>query len=447
MQEESDLKVKPILIRDVQPDSVASDAGIEPEDLLLSINDHSIKDMFDYRYHMVNEQLDVVIKKKDGELWEIDIEKEEYEDLGLEFEDSLMDEAKSCTNNCIFCFIDQLPKGMRNTVYFKDDDSRLSFLSGNYVTLTNMKNDEIDRIIQYRMSPLNVSVHTTNPELRKTMLRNRFAGGVLERIKRLTDGGITVNAQIVLCPGINDGEQLDRTISDLSGLYPGIGSISVVPVGITKCREGLYRLKPYDKDLSLEAIRRISGWQDKLLAEKGSRVVYAADEFYIMSESKLPEYDEYEDFPQIENGVGLVSLFRHEFDEYINEIGDISESRHISIATGILVYNYIKQMAYELEKRYNNLRVEVFPIKNVFFGENVTVTGLLTGGDIVSQLKNKEIGTELLISRSMLKSGEDVLLDDYTTSDLEENLRVKITVVENNGKDFINKILGMDIDS
>lgn len=368
--------------------------------------------------------------------------------MGIEFEDCMLDEAKSCTNKCIFCFIDQLPKGMRETLYFKDDDSRLSFLTGNYVTLTNMNTDDIDRIIKYRMSPINVSVHTTNPDLRKSMLNNRFAGDIKTKIKRLVGAGITVNCQTVLCRDINDKQELDKTISDLAELYPGVRSISVVPVGITRYRDGLTNLKPYDMEASCSVVRQVEGWQKRLYERIGTRVVYLADEFYIMAELKIPEYEAYEDFPQIENGVGLLALLRNEFDEYLKEYASLWENqigRAVSIATGASAYKYIREMAYVLERKFEKLKVNVYEIKNTFFGENVTVAGLLTGRDLVLQLKGKDLGEELLISRSMLKAEEDLFLDDLTIGGLEKKLNIKVNTVENSGKDFIEKILGKDI--
>jgi len=440
-----------IIICAVQPDSAAHDAGIEPGDVLLSINGQKIEDVFDYRFLATDSNLLVEIEKKNGEVWEIEVEKDEYEDLGLEFEDPLISGAKSCTNKCIFCFIDQLPKGMRESLYFKDDDSRLSFLSGNYVTLTNISDEELERIIRYKMSPVNVSVHTTNPELRVLMLRNRFAGNVLERIRKLTDGGIKVNAQIVLCRGINDKEELNRTIKDLSDLYPGLESISVVPVGLTKWREGLYRLVPYDRESSLEVVSQVTTWQQKLLNKFGSRIVYLADEFYIMANKDLPPCEEYEDFPQIENGVGLMSLLLGGFYEFMGKHGNRLDSymnkkrekRRITIATGVCPHEYIKQMAQFLEKRYNNLKIEVVPIKNNFFGENVTVTGLITGCDLVSQLEGRDLGDEVLISKSMLRAGEEIFLDDYTVDTVGKKLGRQVVIVENDAEDFILKILGI----
>lgn len=444
-----------IVINSVQAGSAAQDAGIETGDILLSINREKVRDIFDYRFLTTNSSLVVEIEKKDGELWEIEIDKDEYEELGLEFDEPLITKARSCSNKCVFCFIDQLPKNMRETVYFKDDDSRLSFLTGNYVTLTNMDKKELERIVRYRMSPVNVSVHTTNPHLRVKMLGNRFAGDVLEKVKLLTDGGIKVNAQIVLCRGLNDGAELDRTLEDLSELYPGVASISAVPVGLTKWREGLYKLEPFDSRASAAVIEQVGDWQGRFLAKYGSRLVYLADELYISAGEKLPRYEEYEDFPQIENGVGLMPLFIHEFYDYLRSHSEeldrhcarYNKTRTVGIATGFCAYGHIKELAEVLERRYNKLKAAVYPIKNEFFGENVTVTGLLTGGDLLEQLKRLkfgETGGELLISRSMLKSGEELFLDDFTVSLLKERLGTEITIVENNGGDFIKKILGIE---
>ncbi|HOP99305.1 MAG TPA: DUF512 domain-containing protein [Acetivibrio clariflavus] len=454
------MKERIIPVKSVLPGSIAEEAGIEAGDIILSINGEKIRDIFDYQFLITNENLMVEILKQDGEVWEIEIEKDEYEDLGIEFENMMLDDAKSCNNKCIFCFIDQLPKGMRDTLYFKDDDSRLSFFMGNYVTLTNMNFDDIDRIIKYKMSPINVSVHTTNPDLRVFMLKNKKAGDVVTKIKRLIDGGIEVNCQIVLCRDINDEEELDRTINELGCLYPGVKSISVVPVGITKYRDGLTSLKPYDSESSLKVINQVEAWQKKFKERFGSRIVYIADEFYIMAGKDIPDYEEYEDFPQIENGVGLIAQLKKEFEEALEQLDseftcegkkyktaeDSSlkeEMRNISIATGVSPYSYIKEMAEILENKFRNININVYKIENNFFGKNVTVTGLLTGQDLIEQLMNKELGDELLISRSMLKAGEDILLDDYSVADLEQKLKVKITVVDNDGKDFIVKVLGI----
>lgn len=428
----------------VQYDSIAEEAGVEAGDFLLSINKQNIKDIFDYRYYQASEELLLEIEKPDGEIWEIEVEKDENEDLGLEFEDSLIDGAKSCTNKCIFCFIDQLPKGMRETVYFKDDDSRLSFLTGNYVTLTNIKKEELERIIHYRMSPINVSVHTTNPDLRKFMLGNRFAGDVMDKIRMLTNNGIEVNCQIVLCRNINDNLELDKTIDDLTQLYPSINSVSIVPVGISRHREDLYELKPFDMESSANVINQVHKWQNKLLKEKGSRVIYLSDEFYINAGTDIPKYKDYEGFPQIENGVGMVALLRQEVKEALkNKKKHIkSTQRKVSIVTGRLVYKNILQLVDEIKNVYNGLEVNVYDIENVFFGSNVTVTGLLTGQDIVKQLQGRDLGQELLISRNMLRAGEHVLLDDYTVERMEEELDIQIRIVDSSGNDFVNALIG-----
>lgn len=436
--------MKSFKVKSVVPGSVAEEAGIEPGDRLISINGELMQDVFDYRFLETEEELTIEIEKGNGEIWEVEIEKDEYEDIGMEFEDPMMDDARCCTNKCIFCFIDQLPKGMRETLYFKDDDTRLSFLSGNYVTLTNMKERDIERIIRYRMSPINISVHTTNPDLRVFMLKNRFAGDIMDKIKTLVKNNINVNCQIVLCRGINDGDELDRTISDLGELYPGVKSISVVPVGITDHREGLVRLEAFDVQSSAETIKRVQKFQKYFKKKFNSNLVYLADEFYINAEIDIPDYSHYEDFPQLENGVGLIALLRHEFYQELEKPGYIlNKPRKISIATGVSPVKYIKEMVAALSRIYNNLNVNVYDIKNNFFGKHVTVTGLLTGKDIIEQLGNADLGEELLISKSMLKSDEDVLLDDYRVEDIEKALGVKVVTVENNGRDFINKILGV----
>lgn len=438
------MKYRPIPIKSVLPGSIAEESGLLEGDLILSINGEKISDIFDYRFLITNETLVLEIQKHNEEVWEIEIEKDEYEDLGIEFESLMIDDAKSCKNKCIFCFIDQLPKGMRETLYFKDDDSRLSFFMGNYVTLTNMSFSDIDRIIKYKMSPINVSVHTTNPELRVYMLKNKTSGDVMEKIKRLVDGGITVNSQIVLVREVNDGKELDRTLRELSILYPSLYSISVVPVGLTRFREDLCKLIPFDMESSRKVVKQVEALQREFLSRYGSRIVYLADEFYIMGGIEVPDYCVYEDFPQIENGVGLIAMFIKEFEDYLEQIEfKLEKKREVAIATGVSSYNYIKEMAETLERKYANLSICVYKIKNRFFGENVTVTGLLTGQDIVEQLFGENIGEELLISESMLRSGEKVLLDDYTVDMLEDKLRTKVTIVENDGKDFIEKTLGM----
>ncbi|MDQ2087727.1 DUF512 domain-containing protein [Herbivorax sp. ANBcel31] len=438
------MRKKSVSIKDVSEESIAKELGIVKGDKLLSINGNEINDIFEYRFLTTSPEVILEIQKENGEIWEIEVEKDEYEDLGIEFEDLMLDDTKSCKNKCIFCFIDQMPKGMRETLYFKDDDTRLSFFMGNYVTLTNVDYNDIKRIIKYKMSPINVSVHTTNPDLRVFMLNNKTAGDVMRKIKMLVDEGVEVNCQIVLCRGINDREELDRTISELGSLYPGLKSISVVPVGITKYRESLYQLKPYDSSSSIEVINQVESWQMKFWEKYRSRIVYLADEFYIMAGVDMPSYESYEDFLQIENGVGLVSVMMNEFYTYLKEINiALKNTRRISIATGVSPYKYIKKMTDVLESKYSNLSIDVYKIKNDFFGNNVTVTGLITAKDLINQLSGKELGEELLISRSMLRSGEDVFLDDYSLETLEKKLGIKITAVENNGKDFIDKVFGV----
>ncbi len=442
------MKEKMPVVKGVIEGSIAEEAQIEAGDVIVSINGEKVNDVFDYKFLSANEELLVCVQKQNDEIWEINIEKEEYDDLGIEFEEYLINEEKSCTNNCIFCFIDQLPKGMRKTLYFKDDDSRLSFLTGNYVTLTNMKTCDIERIVKYKMSPINISVHTTNPALRKTIMKNKFADDVMSKISMLAKGGISLNCQIVLCRDINDKQELDRTVSELSEHYPGTLSISVVPVGITKYRDGLYPLKSYDKKSSDEVIDHISVWQEKFNKKFGTRLVYLADEFYIMAEREIPKYDEYEDFPQIENGVGLIAMLMKEFKENFDEIktADSNEKkdRKISIATGVSAYKYINEIAEKLADKFG-IEVNVFPIANLFFGEKVTVTGLLTGQDVAGQLKDKDLGSELLISKSMLKADEEIFLDDINVDELSKMLNVKVVIVENSGKDLIEKVLAKDI--
>jgi putative radical SAM enzyme (TIGR03279 family) len=440
-----------IKIKTIEQNSIAQEAGIEVGDKLLLVNDNEIKDVFDYRFLIYNSEISLLIQKSDGEKIEIEIEKDEYEDLGIEFEDGLLDDCKSCTNKCIFCFIDQLPKGMRETVYFKDDDTRLSFLTGNYVTLTNVKHEEIERIINYRMSPINISVHTTNPELRRYMLGNRLAGDILEKIERLTECGIIVNCQIVLCKGINDNEELDRTLNDLSTFFPLLESISVVPVGITKFREGLKTLNPFDKESAQKVLEQLKMHQENFALRYGKSMVYAADELYLLSKTPVPEYKHYQDFPQIENGVGMITLLQKEFDNTFRKLKKQNiqkdynfSTRKVTIATGMSAYTYIKRLTKRLNKSFGVV-AEVIGVSNNFFGENVTVTGLLTGQDIAETLYGKVIGDEVLICRNMLRSGETTFLDDWTVEKLSKHLGKTVIVVDNNGKDFIMKVLGIFI--
>ncbi len=434
-----------IKIASIQEDSIAQELGIEAGDFVLSINGQEIQDVFDYRFYCADSEILLEIEKRNGERWQFEIEKDETEDLGLEFANSLLDDEKSCRNKCVFCFIDQLPKGMRETLYFKDDDARLSFLFGNYITTTNLSEGEIDRIIRYHMSPVNISVHTTNPELRIKMLNNRFAGDVLEKINRFISAGITVNTQIVVCPGLNDKQELDRTIKDLTDLGPQLHSISVVPVGLTKHREGLPKLKPFDRDIANQVIDQVENWQTKLLNEYNSRVVYLADEIYIMAGRDLPPIEAYEDFPQIENGVGMVTSFSYEVEEAVNDLKEKDlcgfGEKTVSVGTGVSVYEHFKKIALFIEKAVKGLKINVYKVENTFFGKGVTVTGLLTGCDLIRELSGKDLGEKLFLSKNMFRSGTDVMLDDVSADELEKKLGVKVQIVDTTGQAFIDALI------
>ena len=372
------------IIKSVEEGSIAWEMGIEPGDRLLQINGSIIEDVFDYHYYTNDEELLILIQKENGEEWELEIEKDYDEDLGIEFEQGLMDEYRSCRNKCMFCFIDQMPKGMRDTLYFKDDDSRLSFLQGNYITLTNMSDHDIQRIVDYHLEPINVSIHTTNPELRCKMLHNRFAGDALKKIQILYDGGITMNGQIVLCKGINDGEELERSIRDMTKWLPNLQSVSVVPVGLTKFRDGLYPLEPFTKEDAKEVLGIIHKWQNKIYEEYGIHFIHAGDEWYLLAEEELPEEERYDGYLQLENGVGMLRLLLNEFEEAYQPIEGDGREIHLSMATGKLAYPYLKEMLERLKAKYPNLNVNLFEIRNDFFGERITVAGLITGQDLIA---------------------------------------------------------------
>lgn len=435
------------VIRAVNPGSIAQEMGIEQGDRLLAIDGQEIRDIFDYQYYIQDEYIEVLVEKHSGEEWLLEIDKEYEEDLGVEFENGLMDDYRSCRNRCIFCFIDQMPKGMRDTLYFKDDDSRLSFLQGNYVTLTNTSEEDIDRIIRYHLSPINISFQTTDPELRCKMLHNRFAGEALKKVDRLYAGGIRMNGQIVLCKGVNDRGELNRSIRDLTKYIPQLESVSVVPVGLSKYREGLYPLEPFTKEDAREVIAMIHGWQEEIYALHGIHFIHASDEWYILAELPLPEASRYDGYLQLENGVGMVRLFKEEVKEMLTELQRsgfrLQKKREVSLATGLLAFRYIQEMAEELMRMQSHLTVRVYPIRNDFFGELITVSGLLTGGDIQAQLMGKELGEELLLPQNVLRSGEDVFLDDMTVSELGNTLQVNINIVKSSGRDFVKKILGI----
>jgi len=429
------------IIKSIEEGSIAEELELAPGDELISINGQQIKDAFDYHYLLKDEFLTVIIRKPDGEEWELEIEKDYDEDLGIEFEDGLMDECTSCRNKCIFCFIDQMPPGMRDTLYFKDDDARLSYLQGNYITLTNLSEEELDRIIFYKLSPINISVHTTNAELRKKMLNNRFAGSALEKMKKLKDHGITMNGQIVLCKGWNDGEELEKTLHDLSAFLPEMQSVSVVPVGLTKYRNNLAQLEPFTKEDAREVLAIIHRWQGIFLTHYQTRFVYAGDEWYIKAELPIPEEEDYEGYPQIENGVGLIRSMQEEFKEYYETLTGDHRSKNISIATGVLASPYIQQMAQKLTEKYPNIHIQVYTIINHFFGNEITVAGLITGGDLLDQLKDKDLGECLLLPDVLLRHGETILLDDRTVDDIENTLQTRIRIVQSNGKSFIEAII------
>ncbi len=429
------------MVAQVASGSIAEELEIEAGDALLEINGNKIEDIFDYQYYTQDEYIEVLIRKPSGEEWLLEIDKEYDEDLGITFENGLMDDYRSCHNKCIFCFIDQMPKGMRDTLYFKDDDSRLSFLQGNYVTLTNMSEEDIDRIIKYHLSPINVSFQTTNPELRCKMLSNRFAGDALKKAWRLAKAGIVMNGQIVLCKGVNDGEELERSIRDLAEYLPNLESVSVVPVGLSKYREGLYPLEPFTKEDAKEVLHTIHTWQDKLYQEHGIHFIHASDEWYILAEEELPEEERYDGYLQLENGVGMLRLLLDEFAEGMQELTKDVPPAKLSLATGKLAFPYIKRMAEQMMETYSQLELHVYEVRNDFFGEMITVSGLLTGQDILAQLQGKELGDRLLLPQNVLRSGETVFLDDMTVAELEKALQVKVDIVKSSGQDFIDAII------
>jgi len=467
------------MISAVDPDSIAEEMGIEAGDVLLSINDRVVEDIFDYRFLIRNEKLNVLIRKKpqedspEAEEWLLEIEKEEEDDLGLQFDNGLMDDYRTCTNRCVFCFIDQMPKGMRDTLYFKDDDTRLSFLQGNYATFTNMSDHDVNRILRYHLSPINVSFHTTNRELRCEMLHNRFAGEALDKVKRLcgSDSHVELNGQIVLCKGINDGKELSRTLEDLYREYrPGLQSVSVVPVGLTKFRENLHKLLPFTKQDAREVLAEIRKWQRKSEIEYGDHFVYAGDEWYLLADEVqdgaeenrtgtdridriLPKESDYDGYPQLENGVGMLRLLITEFRQALEEQRKKLQAGELvfSSVTGYASYPVIRMLYAELQRAFPRIHPLLYPVRNDFFGERITVTGLLTGQDIVKQLKGKELGKVLFLPENLLRSGEDYLLDDMTTGEISRQLQVPVEVAGNSGRDLVETILrlarGGSIDS
>ena len=437
------MELKQNVIIKIEKDSIAEELGIEAGDILLAVNGQSVKDVFDYRYLIQDEYVELTIRTINGEEYIAEIEKEEQEDIGIIFESGLMDNAKSCKNKCIFCFIDQLPKGMRKSLYFKDDDSRLSFLQGNFVTLTNMSEEDINNIIKYRISPINISVHTTNPELRKTMIKNKFAGNLYSIMERLAEAQIQMNCQIVLCPGYNDKKELERTVSDLAKLYPYVNSVAAVPVGITKHRDHLPNLEIFNKQTAGETIDQVEKLHHKYLKELGTRFIFLSDEFYIMANRKLLNYDEYEGFIQFENGVGMISKFEREIEDYLENLSEYYKSKikKVSIATGHSAYEFMCEMAKCIMEKCPNVQIDVYKIINNFFGDTITVSGLVTATDIIDQLKDKDLGETLYIPRSMLKADEEIFLDNITLEEISNIMEIEVVPCLNEGKDFIDKIL------
>lgn len=428
-------------IKSVAPGSIGEELELEPGDKLLEINGEIIEDVLDYRFYIQNEEISMVVEKKDGTQEEWEFDKEYYEDLGIEFENGLMSDYRSCTNKCIFCFIDQMPPGMRETLYFKDDDARLSFLQGNYVTLTNMKKKDLDRIIKYHLSPINVSVQTTNPELRRLMLHNRFAGDIMDKLKLLKEAGIEMNGQIVLCKGINDREELTRSLRDLMGLYPQMESVSVVPVGLSKFRQGLYPLEPLTKEDAVSALEIIEGIQQEMYDSCGTHFVHASDEFYLLAQRELPEESRYDGYVQLENGVGMLRLLLEETSYALEEQKGDGRRHHLSIATGKLAYPYICRIAGWVKEKFPGIEITVYAIRNDFFGEQITVSGLITGTDLKAQLTGKDLGEALLLPANMFRSGEEVFLDDMTREELENALQVPVNIVKSDGQELIMAML------
>ena len=425
----------------VQDGSIAQELELVPGDILLTVNGQPVEDIFDYRYLMNEEFVVLEVEKANGEIWELEVEKEYEEDLGITFEKDLMDDYRSCSNHCIFCFIDQMPPGMRDTLYFKDDDSRLSFIQGNYVTLTNMSDHDIDRIIRYHLEPINISIQTMNPELRCKMLHNRFAGDALMKLQKLYDAGITMNGQIVLCKGVNDGKELDDSIRKMSAYAPVLQSVSVVPVGLTKFREGLYPMEQFQKEDALEVLDIIHSWQKKMMDQYGIHFIHASDEWYILAGKDLPLEESYDGYLQLENGVGMLRLLGEEVKEAVaGRAGDDRRIKAVS-ATGALAAPFIKKYMEMIHEKFPNVDVDVISIRNEFFGETITVSGLITGQDLIRQLSGRDLGEKLLLPCNMLKNEEDVFLDDISVEELSRKLNVEIVIVDEGGSDLVSAVL------
>lgn len=439
--------MKKHVINGIEKGSIAEELEICAGDMLVSIGGREIEDIFDYQYLINDEYLEVLIEKPDGEEWLLEVEKEYEEDLGLVFGESLMDQYRSCYNKCIFCFIDQNPPGMRETIYFKDDDTRLSFLQGNYVTLTNMKDKDIERIIRYKLAPINISVHTTNPRLRCQMLNNRFAGNILHYIDMLYEANIPMNAQIVLCRNVNDGRELERTIEDLMRYAPVMESLSIVPVGLSAYREGLCALESFTSEDAVRLIQTVRHYQELAMERFGSHFVHASDEWYINAGVDLPEAERYDGYIQLENGVGMTRLLSDEIDEAIEDYllshdGEPYQGAgHVSVVSGLLIYDIMCELMDKIRRAAPHIEITVYPIRNDFFGERITVTGLLTGGDIVRQLEGKALGDRLLLPGNVLKADEDIFLDNMTLDTFQNALQVPVIIVQSSGIDLFTSII------
>ena len=435
-------------IRAVEPRSPAHRAGIQVGETLTHINGHQILDVLDYKFYSYDPRLELVLKEADGSERTVRLRKDEGEDLGLEFETYLMDRARSCANNCIFCFVDQMPPDMRPSLYFKDDDARLSFLMGNYLTLTNLSKREIERICALRISPINISVHTTDPVLREQMLHHRRAGEVLEIMSRFAQANIRMNCQIVSCPGINDGPALEKTLQDLSGLYPAVESVAIVPVGVTKFREGLHPIAPYTPQQAAAVIDQVEAFAAASQAQRGTRLAWCSDEFYLIAGRSLPDKSFYEDMNQLENGVGMLRLLLSQAHMALEDPMGDAPLTPFSVATGVSAAPFIQQIVDAAREQYPSLQGRVYPIRNEFFGETITVSGLITGSDLINQLRGKELGQRLLIPSNMLRAGEQVFLDDVTVDDVQRELGVPVVAVDaESGFDLVDAMLGLEVAS
>lgn len=433
------------VVRHVDPRSPAHRSGVRAGDTLLEINGTPIVDVLDYKFYSYDPRLELTLLSPDGTRRTVHVRKEEGQDLGLDFETYLMDRARSCANNCIFCFVDQMPPGMRDTLYFKDDDARLSFLMGNYLTLTNLSKREVQRIIDLHISPINVSVHTTDPQLRVEMLKNKRAGESIDIMRRFAAANITMNCQIVSCPGVNDGPALDRTLKDLSEMYPGVASVAIVPVGVTKFREGLCPIVPYTKEQAAAVIAQVEAFGKEFMKEHGTRLAWCSDEFYLLAGQPLPEKPFYEDMAQLENGVGMLRLLLSQAEMALDE-PELGELVPFSVATGVSAAPFIDQILQKAKEKVPQLQGHVYPIRNRFFGETITVSGLVTGQDLIAQLKGQELGQRLLIPSNMLRAGESVFLDDVTVADVERELGVTVCPVDaESGFDLVDAMLGLPV--